>query len=128
MNTERFIYCDSNEDGFLDMIEFEDYLFPHKSFKKFLMPENSSPQILQKPIFTANYHRKRDMIFKLVSVHHFESSIRIKETAGRLHKISSRSVRKASKYHLVLFSVLLAYKSDCKTILKVQKTWTRTRS
>ena len=33
MNTERFLYCDSDEDGFLDMIEFEDYLFPHKSFK-----------------------------------------------------------------------------------------------
>ena len=123
MNTERFIYCDSNEDGFLDMIEFEDYLFPHKSFKKFLMAENSSPQILQKPIFTANYHRKRDLIFKLVSVHHFESSIRIKETTGRLHKISSRSVRKASQYHFVLFfSVLLRYTSDCITILKVQKT------
>ena len=33
MNTERFQYCDLNEDGFLDIDEFEDYLFPHKSFK-----------------------------------------------------------------------------------------------
>ena len=33
MNTERFHYCDLNEDGFLDIDEFEDYLFPHKSFK-----------------------------------------------------------------------------------------------
>ena len=42
MNTERFHYCDLNEDGFLDIDEFEDYLFPHKSFKIVIIEEKSS--------------------------------------------------------------------------------------
>ena len=43
MNTERFHYCDSNEDSFLDINEFEDYLFPHKSFKN--PHKNSKPRM-----------------------------------------------------------------------------------
>ena len=81
MNTERFHYCDSNEDSFLDINEFEDYLFPHKSFKNVRKREKFENSDLWLLIFHLNAKKmERFWIFDKSLRSNKKTSLNLTET------------------------------------------------